>query len=46
MVWDEAVRIMSDLFDVWGPEHEISVGHATSITLPVGHIVFSVTRLS
>lgn len=44
MVWDEAVRIMSDLFDVWGLEQEISVEHATSITLPVGYICFSVTR--
>ncbi|KAI0763709.1 cytochrome P450 [Irpex lacteus] len=35
MVWDETVRIMSDLFDVWGLEQEISVEHATSITLPL-----------
>ena len=36
LVWDETVRIMTDLFDnVWGDRSEVVVDHCADITLPV-----------
>jgi len=36
LVWDETIRIMTDLFDnVWGDKSEIVVDHCVDITLPV-----------
>ncbi|KAI0341851.1 cytochrome P450 [Trametopsis cervina] len=42
MVWEETVRIMSDLFDtVWDDKREIVVDHAIDITLPIALFVIS-----
>jgi hypothetical protein len=36
LVWDETIRIMTDLFDnVWGDRSEVVVDHCVDITLPV-----------
>ena len=36
LVWDETIRIVTDLFDnVWGDKSEIVVDHCVDITLPV-----------
>lgn len=35
MVWDETARVMSELVnDVWGTSQEVTVDHATTLTLP------------
>ena len=45
LVWDETVKIMQGLFNLWGNQDAISVNHVVDITLPVGclidHLVFS-----
>ena len=36
LVWDETIRIMTDLFDnVWGDRSEVVVDHCVDVTLPV-----------
>jgi hypothetical protein len=36
LVWDEAIRIMMDMFDnVWGDRSEVVVDHCMDVTLPV-----------
>ena len=36
LVWDETIRIMTDLFEnVWGDRSEVVVDHCVDITLPV-----------
>jgi hypothetical protein len=36
LVWNETIRIMTDLFDnVWGDKSEVVVDHCVNITLPV-----------
>ena len=36
LVWDETIRIMTDLFDnVWGDRSEVVVDHCVDLTLPV-----------
>ncbi|KAF9529433.1 614/534 cytochrome P450 [Crepidotus variabilis] len=50
LVWEEAARAMSDLFEEWKSEDVISVKHGTEITMPItlqviGAVAFG-TRLS
>jgi hypothetical protein len=41
LVWDEAIRIMMDLFDnVWGDKSEVVVDHCADLTLPVRSLWF------
>lgn len=36
MVWDETIKIMTDLFEnVWGQQDTITVDHCVDVTLPV-----------
>ncbi|TFK26968.1 cytochrome P450 [Coprinopsis marcescibilis] len=40
LVWDETVRIVSELFsDVWGDKDSVSVDHAVDVTLPIALLV-------
>ena len=41
LVWDETIRIMTDLFDnVWGDRSEVVVDHCVDVTLPVRSLWF------
>ncbi|KAH9998677.1 cytochrome P450 [Russula vinacea] len=43
LVWDETIRIMTDLFDnVWGDRSEVVVDHCVDITLPIALFVIGV----
>ncbi|KAN0113944.1 Cytochrome P450 [Russula decolorans] len=42
LVWNEAIRIMMDLFDnVWGDRSEVVVDHCVDLTLPIALFVIS-----
>ncbi|KAN0113945.1 cytochrome P450, partial [Russula decolorans] len=42
LVWDEAIRIMMDLFDnVWGDKSEVVVDHCADLTLPISVAIVS-----
>lgn len=44
MVWEETMKIMTDLFDnVWGSKQEIAVDNAIDVTLPVGCVCLAIT---
>jgi len=41
LVWDESIRIMTDLFDnVWGDKIQVVVDHCLDVTLPVRSLWF------